>query len=195
LAALDDKQPLLLERSLDSGRVWVLSAGWQPAASGLALSSKFIPILLGMLDPYGRTRKKQLVYQVGEKMDVADLGELRVLDAQREPVDSTQFERVQDKLSILSPGLFWLEGQELQRQVAIQVPTSESVLTPLDLDQFAQYGITLGKVASDRERRESLRQLQVNELESKQRLWQWLIAGCLLVLAVETFLAGWLYRR
>jgi hypothetical protein len=65
----------------------------------------------------------------------------------------------------------------------------------LDLDQFAQYGITLGKVASDSERRESLRQLQVSELESKQRLWQWLIAGCLVVLAVETFLAGWLYRR
>jgi hypothetical protein len=195
LATFDDKQPLLLERSLDSGRIWVMSAGWQPAASGLGLSSKFIPILMGMLDPQGRTRKKQLVYQVGEKMDVADLGDLRVLDAQRQPIDSTQFQWLQGKLSIVSPGLFWLEGEELQRQVAIQIPTSESSLTPLDLDQFAQYGIGLGKVATDRERRESLRQLQVTELESKQRLWQWLIAGCLVVLAMETFLAGWLNRR
>jgi hypothetical protein len=67
LAALDDKQPLLLERSLESGRIWVLSAGWQPAASGLALSSKFIPILMGMLDPQGRTRKNSWSIRWGKK--------------------------------------------------------------------------------------------------------------------------------
>lgn len=195
VAAFDDNNPLLLERQLDMGRMWVLSAGWQPTASGLALSSKFIPIMMSLLDPNGRTRKKQLIYEVGERIDASEFGDLHVADSQGQPLDAGQYELSEDVLTFRKPGLFWLEGGQVRRQVAIQVPAAESRLTPLDIALFEQYGVTLGKVASDAQRRESLRQLQVNELESKQRLWQWLISGCILVLAVETFLAGWLHRR
>ncbi len=53
---LDDGSPLLVRRDvanddpdLPGGKVWVLASGWQPAESQLALSTKFVPILLGML--------------------------------------------------------------------------------------------------------------------------------------------------
>ncbi len=195
VAAFDDSAPLLIERQLESGRIWLLSAGWQPTASGLALSSKFIPIIMGMLDPNGRTRKKQLIYEVGEGIGVSEFSDLRVTDSNGQPLDATQYDSTQDTLIFREPGLFWLDGGQTRRQVAVQIPAAESRLTPLDVAQFEQYGIPLGKVKSDVQRRESLRQLQVNELENKQRLWQWLISGCIIVLALETFLAGWLHRK
>jgi Ni,Fe-hydrogenase I cytochrome b subunit len=40
-----------------------------------------------------------------------------------------------------------------------------------------------------------VRQLKVEELEKKQRLWQWLLVAGIVVLAVETFVAGWLARK
>ncbi|MCA9141087.1 MAG: hypothetical protein KDB00_30160, partial [Planctomycetales bacterium] len=55
---LDDGSPLLVTRSVSiddvdtaRGKVWLLAAGWQPSESQFALSTKFVPILLGMLGP------------------------------------------------------------------------------------------------------------------------------------------------
>ncbi|WP_182865216.1 BatA domain-containing protein [Rhodopirellula sp. JC639] len=55
---LDDGSPLLVRRDVvnDSpevpdGKLWVLATGWQPAQSQFALSTKFVPILLGTLGP------------------------------------------------------------------------------------------------------------------------------------------------
>ena len=194
LASFDDGSPLLLERSLGDGRMWVLTTGWQPTASGLALSSKFIPILMGVLDPLGAHRNRQLTYEVGETIDVTDLGEVQVAAADGRSQATIDYDATPTSLRFNTPGLYWLDGAGIRRQVAIQIPASESRLAPLDVDQFEQYGIPLGSVQSDAQRQESLRQLQVAELESKQRMWQWLITACLLVLAGETFLAGWLQR-
>jgi anti-sigma-K factor RskA len=68
-------------------------------------------------------------------------------------------------------------------------------LTPLDADVFEQYGIDLGKVQSDVQRKQTARQLQATELERKQRVWQWLLLAGLIVLAIESSLAGWFSRR
>ncbi len=190
LAALDDESPLLLEAKVGTGRIWVLTCGWQPAASGLGLSSKFVPILMGLLDPTGRSRQSQFTYEVGDWIDVADYGDLTVSSENDQPVTDPAIRLEDQRLSFNEPGLFWLVGEKLRRQIAVQIPASESRLLPLDTDIFNQYGIPLGKVDSDETRKESQRQLQVAELESKQRLWQWLIVAGLVVLGIETVLAG-----
>ncbi|MEO1529083.1 MAG: BatA domain-containing protein [Planctomycetota bacterium] len=53
---LDDSAPLLLEHRFASkeangedGHLWVLTTGWQPEQSQLALSTKFVPLMLGIL--------------------------------------------------------------------------------------------------------------------------------------------------
>jgi hypothetical protein len=96
--------------------------------------------------------------------------------------------------SCAGPGLFWLQEGDVRRQIAVQVPVSESRLVPLVVAQLEQYGIAVGQLDSDVRRRESVRQMQREELESKQRLWQWLLVACLVVLVVETWLAGWQSR-
>lgn len=192
IASLDDGTPWLLRNPVDSGNVWVMTSGWQPASSQLGLSSKFVPILLGMLDPTGRSLSAQMVYSVGESIPVDDLPELVV---SRSDGSLVAVEPIGGSLQIDAPGLYNLQSAGVRRQVAVQVPSSEVQLTPMDVDVFDQYGVEMGKVKSDVERKQSARQLQAVELEQKQRVWQWLLAAGLLVLAIETVLAGLFARK
>lgn len=195
LASFDDESPMLVGQEVDGGQIWLLTCGWQPSASSLALSSKFVPIVLGLLDPGGRLSKSQMTYEVGEEIDVSAFDSLVVSDNSGAEVTDPTLDRQNDVLRIREPGLYRLRGDNLERQIAIQIPASESRLQPLDVDVFEQYGVTIGKIATDEQRRESMRQLQIEELEKKQRLWQWLLTAGIVVLAVETFLAGWFARK
>ena len=192
LASLDDGSPWLLRNPVGSGNVWVLTSGWQPESSQLGLSSKFVPILLGMLDPTGKTLSSQLVYSVGDAIPVDDLPDLTVSKSDGSPVEVAANNGT---LQLDAPGLYNLQSAGVRRQVAVQVPNSEVQLTPMDVDIFDQYGVEMGKVKSDSERKQSARQLQAVELEQKQRVWQWLLAAGLMVLALETVLAGLFARK
>lgn len=194
VASLDDQDPLLLEATRGAGRVWLLTAGWQPTASSLGLSTKFFPILMGLVDPHARRHPRQLSYEVGEPIEVNDPQQAVVTTANAEPVEDGQVVRHAQAIELRRPGLFWLQDGDSRQQVAVQVPASESRLAPLDVAQVEQYGIPVGSLASDVRRHESLRQMQREELESKQRLWQWLLGACLVVLIFETWLAGWQSR-
>jgi len=50
LARFDDGGPALMEMPRGKGRLLVLTSGWQPSDSQLALSSKFVPLLFSMLE-------------------------------------------------------------------------------------------------------------------------------------------------
>ena len=192
IASLDDGSPWLLRNPVGSGNVWLMTSGWQPVSSQLGLSSKFVPILLGMLDPTGKSLASQLVYAVGDPIPTDDLPELTVSKADGSPVEVTASG---GNIQFDAPGLYNLQSAAIRRQVAVQVPGNEVQLTPLDVDVFEQYGVEMGKVKSDAERKQSARQLQAIELEQKQRVWQWLLLAGLLVLAIETVLAGWFARK
>ena len=45
IAKYDDSFPAIAYRQIGSGRLWLMTSGWQPKESQLALSSKFVPIL------------------------------------------------------------------------------------------------------------------------------------------------------
>jgi Aerotolerance regulator N-terminal/von Willebrand factor type A domain len=192
IASLDDGSPWLLRNPVGRGNVWIMTSGWQPESSQLGLSSKFVPILLGMLDPTGKSLSSQLVYAVGEAIPVDDLPELAVSKSDGAPVEVAASNGT---IQLDAPGLYNLQSTGIRRQVAVQVPDSEVQLTPLDVDVFDQYGVEMGKVKSDTERKQSARQLQAVELEQKQRVWQWLLAAGLVVLALETVLAGLFARK
>jgi hypothetical protein len=50
VAKFDDGSPAWLEWPLEKGRVLVMTAGWQPSDSQLAVASKFVPLLYSVLD-------------------------------------------------------------------------------------------------------------------------------------------------
>lgn len=194
VASFDDQDPMLVQKYLGEGSVWILTAGWQPSASGLALSSKFVPILMGIIDPSLRNQSTQLAFDVGQSIEVTD-GPVQVFDADNNLVVDPICLVNQNGVSLNEPGVYRIEAGQDSQLVAMQVPMLESRLTPLDIDSFEQYGIGLGQVASADARRELARQLKIDELERKQRLWQWLIAAAIAVLAVESLVAGVFARR
>lgn len=192
VASFDDGAAWLLEAPRGPGRVWVLTAGWQPTASGLGLSSKFIPLIMGMLAPQDDRTPIQTHYDVGDRIGLASPHDAVITTAEGEKLDESLIVRGDDAVGLQRPGLFGIQTGTQRRQVAVQVPASESRLAPLDVAELEAYGIAVGQLTSDANRRKSQRQLQREELEGKQRLWQWLLVVGLVVLGIETWLAGYL---
>lgn len=193
IARYDNQAPWIVQKRIGAGNVWILTCGWQPSASRLALSSKFIPIVMGLLDPDGAIKRSQPSYEVGEKIPIESV--VRVVDDVGNVLDSEQASLNARFVRIHRPGLFNVELEESTMQLAVHLPLSESRLDPMDADVFEQYGIVLNAVESDQARRESARQMRIEELEKQQRFWQWMIAMGIVVLAAETLLGGWAARR
>ena len=49
LASFDNGDPFLLERTIGKGTLRIMTSGWQPADSQLALSTKFVPLMEELL--------------------------------------------------------------------------------------------------------------------------------------------------
>lgn len=198
VAKYDDDSPMLIQQQQGQGlgSIWVMTTGWQPVSSSLALSSKFVPILTEMIAGSPGKTEQQPAVSVGQAFAVESEPEQisRVDSPGVDASDNWQF--ANGKLTFDTPGLYRLQqaSEPQQRLLAVEMPPSESRLVPLDADVFEQYGIELGAVQTDSERVAEARQMQIEELEKSQRLWQWLLAVGLGVLAVETIMAGWMSR-
>ena len=186
IARFDDHSPAVLHRKVGRGDLWVLTAGWQATGSQLALSTKFVPLIFGMLDPQGRSMQLDAIYEVGETIAVTEGTTATLSNFDASPITDLPT----NQMSLEKPGLYWLTEDGKPRQIAITLPASESQLDPIDLDRFQQYGVVTGKSDSANERREAARLSQVNELESRQKLWRWLLVGALAVLLIETMVAA-----
>lgn len=82
-------------------------------------------------------------------------------------------------------------------QFAVNLDPAESKTAPLALEQLERLGVSVkfqpAQTAAQRQRQRQ--HLQAAELEQRQKLWRWLIVAALVLLVVETLLAGWLTRR
>ncbi len=58
LAAFDDGDPFLVEYKIDDGTLLIAAAGWHPADSQLALSTKFVPLIAGLITPPGAVDRR-----------------------------------------------------------------------------------------------------------------------------------------
>lgn len=164
-AKFDDQDPAMLERSLGKGKVTVLAAGWQPSESQLALSSKFVPILVSMFQQASPSRPFTQFF-CGDAIPAVPAG---------------RFE---------SPGIF--SDSDAGEFLAVNIPRSESFTDPMELEQFARFGISLDqKIPADLKREESARKHQLAEqLESNQRGWWWILLTIILIAGLESIFAA-----
>jgi hypothetical protein len=70
------------------------------------------------------------------------------------------------------------------------LPASESNTAPLELEQLEQLGVKFGTALTASERLDRVRQERDTELESRQKIWRWLVVGALGTLILETWWAG-----
>jgi len=95
------------------------------------------------------------------------------------------------------PGIYTATSGGNQRRYAVNLSVDESRTAAIAPDELARLGVPLQfapdvPVAQIQARQHHLQQA---ELENRQKLWRWLIAGVLAVILLEITLSGWLARR
>lgn len=184
----DNGDAALLECPVGEGMLTILTANWRPDDSQLARSTKFVPLLLRIIGTDSSLRG--VGYRVNEPIEVAHLG--TTLATVTKP-DGTVVPLASDEQHFAGadqPGLYlWRNGDDEQR-VAVNIDRSETRTAPLDIAQLEQRGVHTNQGTTFAEEAEALRQARDIELEARQSVWQWLIAAALLLVIIETMLAG-----
>lgn len=195
VARFDNGEPAILERDLGSGRVVAFASGWHPEQSQLALSSKFVPLIGALLDRAVGTTAGLAGVVIGQRvpLQAADASNGRtVVSPDGKPAAMRAEDREFSQTD--QPGIYRLTGTgtgaDAQQAFAVNLPAAESNTAALELEQLDQLGVRTKAILTKAERLARIRQQRDTELESRQKIWRWLIVAALGVLVIETTLAG-----
>jgi hypothetical protein len=196
IARFDNGQPALWEQPHEQGMFYVLASGWQPEESQLALSNKFLPLMEELIEQCTPRRLLSTSYLVGDAVALPgdSSSERRVVIRP----DGSEFVVPSDAASFTAteePGIYTLRTKGGDRSFAVNLASRESQTLPMEVEQLERLHVQLGTQASQSEEYDRLRQLRDRELESKQKLWKWLVLAALFVVGAETWLAGKRARR
>jgi len=190
LARFDSGDPALTQTPLGKGTVLTFASSWRPVDSQLALSSKFVPLLGAILEQSSNAPAQKAQYIVGDEiaLPVADAG-----FTIRQP-DGSDVKAAGKFATTDLAGIYAATTGALR--FVVNLAPEESRLTPLTPDRFTALGVPLRKAATLSPKADPKReaQAQAAEVESRQKLWRWLLAAALLVLLLETLIAGRLSR-
>jgi hypothetical protein len=201
-ARFDNGNPALVEITVGRGTVLILAAGWHPTDSQLALSSKFVPLLNGFLERASPDISVTRTVFVGDSLPIPpEFGQEPTIRGPRgETTTLTMAESRQYVAAV--PGHYSIaptnSASTLPLEFSVNLNPRESDTSLQPVEELEQFGVRLASgddsraVAAESARR---RQMLAIELESRQKLWRWIIVGTLAVLFVETWLAGRLTRR
>jgi hypothetical protein len=196
LASFDDRSPALAQWTIGKGNLLTLSAGWNPADSQLAVSTKFLPLAQIILDWSGGATSTRSQFQIGESIPTPDSRGA-----------APQWRKPDGKVLSLAPGapftetdlpgIYTVTTDSGLRRFAVNLPPEESRTAPLSADDLARLGVPLHTTAETPSVASPVaqRRLRQEELEGRQKLWRWPIVGLLAVALVEIVLGGWLGRR
>jgi hypothetical protein len=197
MARFDSGDPALIEAPLGKGRVLILTSGWQPEESQLALSSKFVPLLYSILEQSGVPAPIPPQFQVSAVIPLGTLFARGDAPAAIRRPDGSQINLSAGQTNFaeaLAPGVYTVSGKTSKR-FAVNLEPAESLTVPLPVDELERLGAPVSKpidagVAAERKAR-----LANAELENRQKLWRWLVASALVVLLGETWLGGRTARK
>jgi hypothetical protein len=196
LARFDNEDPALLEVPVGSGRLVLLASGWFPSDSQLALSSKFVPLLFSLLELGGKAVPPPAQCVVGDPLplDAADAREIsfRGPDGAAVTLDAATVA----SQPTMQPGVYSILSPQTQRRFVVNLDPLESRTAPMPADELERLGVPVPTASPDPIRVAQRRVTLHNaELEARQKYWRWAIVATLLLLVVETWLAGRTLRR
>ncbi|MFK5923313.1 MAG: VWA domain-containing protein [Verrucomicrobiota bacterium] len=204
MASYDDGSPAWLDVERGRGRVYLMMSGWQPQESQLALSSKFVPFLYSILNTAGFSAQKSKPVYVGDDLPVEGAvavkrpGESELIDLEAgqkmfSDTDRPGFYEVLDEED---------GGQVTKRIYAVNLSPSESRVDVFDADSLADFGIVIsskgqqsGQELDGEDSGRVAYRLESEEREGRQKIWKWIVMVVLLVLWLESWVAGRVGRR
>jgi hypothetical protein len=211
LAKFDDGSPALTQLTIGKGNLLVLASGWNPTDSQFAVSSKFPPLMQRLLDWSGADAPTRFQFLTGDAIP----GSAGVSPASAKPklatgtvaVPGIEWQKPDGKKISLAadapftdtdiPGIYTATVGGKQRRYAVNLSLDESRTATLAPDELARLGVPLQLTPEVvvAQTPAQQRHLQQAELENRQKLWRWLIAGVLAITLGEIALGGWLARR
>ena len=205
LAKFDDGSPALVQLTVGKGSLLVLASGWNPADSQFAVSSKFPPLMQRLLDWSGADSPVRFQFLTGDA--IPGIAIALLVTAGTPSLPQVEWQKPDGKKISLAadapftetdlPGIYTATMAGKQRRYAVNLSIDESRTAALAPDELARLGVPL-RLAPDisAARAQAIQHhLQQAELENRQKLWRWLIAGVLAVTLGEIMLGGWLARR
>ncbi|HLX70440.1 MAG TPA: BatA domain-containing protein [Verrucomicrobiae bacterium] len=196
LADFDDHSPALVEVPVGKGRLLILTSGWNPEDSQLAVSSKFPPLIQTMLEWSGSTAPVHYQFRTGDPIPSPATSGATV---QWQKPDGKQIALAAGApfLETDMPGIYQVTWENRHRQFAVNLPADESRIAPMPIDELARLGVPIGAVKEQAAAtaRVQKREMQRTELENHQKLWRWMLAAALAIALLEIILSGWLARR
>jgi hypothetical protein len=194
LARFDQGDPAWVELPVGKGRVLILTSGWHPADSQLALSTKFVPLLYSALELGGALSLAPVQGLVGDPVSLASLtlstnDTVTVIRPDGSRATLAAGTQVLEDTSL--PGVYRLTSGLQSALLALNLDRAESRTAPMAADEWARLGVA-GTTASSKAVREGPRPetMKNAEIEQNQKLWRWFILATLGLLLVETWLAG-----
>lgn len=196
LADFDDHSPALVQVPVGKGRLLVLTSGWNPEDSQLAVSSKFPPLMQTMLEWSGSTVPVHFQFRTGDPIPSPTTSGAAV-QWQKPDGKQTALAAGAPFLETDMPGIYQATWENRHRQFAVNLPADESRIAPMPIDELARLGVPIGAATEQAAAtaRVQKRAMQRTELENHQKLWRWLLAAALAITLLEIVLSGWLARR
>ena len=198
LARFDSGDPALVEVPVGQGRLMVLASGWQPEASQLALSSKFVPMLSSLLEWSGAVITPPAQFFAGQAVALNLLGLTGAGPVSVRHPDGTTTTVTPEAgafTAATQPGLYTATGGTLTKTFAVNLDPAESRTLPLPTDELDRLGVPVRRAGSRESVDPSSGPAPAVETESRQKLWRWIMIAALAVLLIETLLAGLSARR
>jgi aerotolerance regulator-like protein/VWA domain-containing protein len=201
VARFDNGEPAIFERSIGRGHIIVFASGWNPNDSELALSTKFVPLIATLLDRACGSTETLASSIVGQTIELPAPSSESSLTVRKpdgkESTVATNHSPLTTHHSLTfkdtdQPGIYEAiaASQAQPQRFAVNLAASESNTAPLELEQLEQLGVKTGVKLTRAEELKRKRQERDTELESRQKIWRWLLVGALGVLVFETLWAG-----
>jgi hypothetical protein len=194
LARFDSGDPALLEIRSGNSRVFVLTSGWQPDDSQLALSTKFVPLLYSLLEQSGAPTPALSQYHVGDSVPLPSARTVGEAPRTIRAPDGSQITMAAGETNFsktVMPGIYTLETGTSPWRFAVNLDAAESRTAPMPADELERLGAPVAKlVQTPTLQAERKVRLQNAEFEARQKLWRWCIVATIAVLLIETWLAG-----
>jgi hypothetical protein len=189
IARFEDQTPALWSTPRGKGTLYAMSSGWQRSDSQLALSTKFVPLLTRWLELAAGGRLAAQSYVVNQPVTLPEPKGDRVI---RTPAGTQITLTPEAKVftQTTEPGVYTLVDNGQPYPFAVNLADAESETEPLGIERLEQFDIATGAAPTQAEELERMRQLRDTELESRQKIWKWLIVAVLVLLGVETWLAA-----
>lgn len=200
IASLDNGDAVLWQRKIEQGTVYCLASGWQPQSSQLALSTKFVPLMNGMLSLAKRGGGISPSGQVNQPISFADYDAGSSKSKNEWTVDfpdgsQRQISRNSPPVLAHRPGIYQIRTAASvvpasKYQMAVNLWPRESMTAPINVEQLEALSVKLGSQPDKSEQQAKLQKIRNVDLEHRQHFWKWLIVTALVLLVLETLVAA-----